>query len=321
MAEIDYRIRPAKSIQRKMLCEAFRKFEKLYNINIKKYQYVGMGAYSFSDFYLFHKILSIKKMISIDRDMTMKKRFELNRPYDCIKMEYGTTNEILPCLDWTKPTLLWLDYTESIKLYMLTDVSTFISNAVSGSILLVTVDAEPKHLTEDMGKNLDEIYEHRKSILEKNIERSNVPLSTQHIDMSKKKLPQTYRKAFMNTINAVISDRNSAIEEQKKISYKQLFNFLYADGAQMLTFGGTIYNEKNKSYFEKRQSDLPEFIRTAEEEYEIEVPLITYKEKHTLDKLMPSSNSKRSVDFLTKDALNQYSKIYRYFPSFVEAEL
>lgn len=321
MKLIDYRIRPAKSIERKMLCEALRKFEKIYNIDIKTYQYIGMGAIYFSDFYLFHKILNIKEMISIDRDKDKRERFEFNRPYDCIKMEYGTTNELLPKMDWDKPTILWLDYTDPIKIEMLTDVSTFTSNAVSGSILLVTLDAEPEHLTKDNGINLEEIFEYRKSIFEKNIGRSRMPLATKHTDMSMNNLPRLYRKTFTNTISEVISDRNLPNENEDQIYYKQLFNFIYADGAQMLTFGGIICDESNKENFERTIPDLPDFIRLGEEEYRIKVPKITYKEKHKLDKLLPSASNMGNMTFLSEEEREQYSKIYRYFPSFVEAEL
>ena len=73
--EINYAIRPAKCIERKMLCEAFRKLSVFGDV--KNYRYIGFGSPFFNDFYLFHKNLSINNMICIEKHEEDKERFEL----------------------------------------------------------------------------------------------------------------------------------------------------------------------------------------------------------------------------------------------------
>src|SRR5688572_20955159 len=91
---INYGLRPAKSIERKMLCEAFRRLSEFGSV--ESYVYIGFGSTYFSDFNLFHKQLGIRNMISLEKDKNNKARFEFNRPFKCITIEYGHSNEILP---------------------------------------------------------------------------------------------------------------------------------------------------------------------------------------------------------------------------------
>lgn len=322
--KIDYRIRPAKSIERKMLCDAFRKLT--YFKNVKQYQYIGMGSIYFSDFYITHKMLGIKNMISIEKDAHRKDRFEFNCPYQCIKIEYGLSNEILPKIELNKPTILWLDYDRPLKIEMITDISTFVSSTVSGSVLVVTIDAQPDNIIENTGENYIDNLKRRFDELLKRIGRSRMPPSVSYKDMTRDRLPKVYRRIIDNVIKELLSDKNSMIEDKDKINYKQLFNFIYSDGAQMFTLGGIIYAERDKKIVKKCNFNSLEFIRTAESPCKIVVPKITYREKNSLDKIMPlitqsSKSNEEQLNFLSQEEKNEYSKIYRYFPSFVEAEL
>ena len=105
---IDYNLRPAKSIERKMLCEAFRRL--LSFSDLTEYRYVGFGSTFFSDFSLIHKSLGLTDLISIEKEEKDKRRFRFNRPYKCIKLCFGNANDVLPNLSWAKKIILWLDY-------------------------------------------------------------------------------------------------------------------------------------------------------------------------------------------------------------------
>ena len=80
--KINYSLRPAKSIERKMLGNAFRKLSDFGAV--ESYRYIGFGSTYFSDFILFHKALGIKHMISIERDRENEERFRFNCPFRCI---------------------------------------------------------------------------------------------------------------------------------------------------------------------------------------------------------------------------------------------
>ncbi|MBK9388786.1 MAG: hypothetical protein IPN68_00865 [Bacteroidetes bacterium] len=106
---INYDLRPAKAIERKMLCDLFHRLSSFNQLN--RYQYIGFGSTYFSDFSQFHKNLGFKDLISIEKDIKNEKRFKFNIPYSCIKLLLGHSNEILPTLALENtPTILWLDY-------------------------------------------------------------------------------------------------------------------------------------------------------------------------------------------------------------------
>ena len=60
--KIDYRVRPAKAVERKMFVEILRKLSEFGRL--EGYRYVGLGSLYFSDFKLFHRVLGFDSMIS-----------------------------------------------------------------------------------------------------------------------------------------------------------------------------------------------------------------------------------------------------------------
>jgi hypothetical protein len=70
--KINYSLRPAKSIERKMLCDAFRRLSAFGKV--ENYQYIGFGSTYFSDFSLFHKALGIsnKEIRHLDTQLPIK---------------------------------------------------------------------------------------------------------------------------------------------------------------------------------------------------------------------------------------------------------
>jgi len=65
---INYALRPAKAIERRMLCAAFERLHPFQRI--QDYRYVGFGSIYFSDFQLLHRQLGITDMLSIERDIS-----------------------------------------------------------------------------------------------------------------------------------------------------------------------------------------------------------------------------------------------------------
>src|SRR5690349_11519838 len=111
---INYSLRPAKHVERKMLVESFRKLSEF--DAIRNYRYIGFGSIYFSDFHLLHKSLGITNMLSIEKDEHNQSRFEFNSPFDCVDIKFGMSDAILPTLEWENiPTIIWLDYDGKLK--------------------------------------------------------------------------------------------------------------------------------------------------------------------------------------------------------------
>jgi hypothetical protein len=302
-----------------MLCEAFRKL--LNFADLSKYRYVGFGSTFFTDFSFIHKSLGLKDLVSIEKEREDKSRFRFNCPYKCIRLIFGDATDVLPNLSWSKKIILWLDYDYKIEESMFTDIGIFISRAQSGSLLLLTMDATPDDLP-----NSPEDKSRYAQLLER-VGSIKMPLGISENDLVPKNYPRTCYKIINNEIDESLSKRNGGLEN--KLIYKQLFNFLYRDSAPMLTIGGIIYSTSDEEKINKCNFEGLEFVKSKRhifDPYRIIVPNLTFREMRYLDKWLPYDrfrgiDKKANIRFLSSHLIDDYSRIYRYFPNFVEAEM
>jgi len=309
---INYTLRPAKHIERKMMLDVFRSLGTF--DSVAAYRYIGFGSIYFSDFYLVHKHLGITDMISIEKDSNNEKRFSFNRPFSCISIQFGNSVDVLPTLAWDRRTIIWLDYDGTLDKDVLADIRCVCSNLAMGSMLIITVNAEPE--SKDNQTRAVEL-------LKKRIGENNVPSDITDSELRKWGTAQTYRRIIHNQIQESVSDRNGVLNPGNKVIYQQLFNFNYADGMKMVTVGGVFYDEGQISLMsvESLVSAFP-FIRRDEFAYQIRVPNLTYREIRHLDRLLPSEGSQVEVEIgIPEDDLRHYSETYRYFPNFVDIDI
>jgi putative O-methyltransferase len=312
---IHYGLRPAKNVQRKMLVETFRRLSEFGTVS--SYRYVGFGSTYFSDFSLFHKTLGIQNMVSIEKDVSNRKRFEFNRPFNCIKMMFGDSSEILPSLNWNAKTILWLDYDGPLAPSMLADVRFFCGSAQAGSFIVVTVNAEPYELGQD---NL------RMEELLRVFGRERIPPDFKEQELSGWGTSRVFRRILTAEILATLSERNGGLAKDNKMQYGQLFDFCYKDGDRMLTIGGLIFDQSQKTIYAKCGFEQLEFLRSSLKSDSkprlIEVPKLTYREIRHLDRQLPRPKSKRLTSpNVPLNDIKQYETNYRYFPTFAETEV
>ena len=172
---INYRLRPAKSIERKMLCEAFRKLSIFGST--ETFRYVGLGSFYFVDFVILHKELGITNMISIERDVQNIERYEFNKPYNNIRIHDGESSDVLIRLPWDMRTIVWLDYDGRLDKSILGDVATFCMKALPVSLLVVSVNSHAEKF--DPEKKVGEIGELRLAELRERVGEENVPVPDQ----------------------------------------------------------------------------------------------------------------------------------------------
>ncbi|NVM20275.1 MAG: hypothetical protein HWN68_00660 [Desulfobacterales bacterium] len=307
--KINYNIRAAKCIERKMLCESFRRLSVFGKI--ESYNYVGFGSTYFSDFSFFHKSLDIRNMISIEKDENNKDRFEFNRPFRCIKMEYGSSNEILQKLNWDARTILWLDYDGRLNQEVLLDINSFCTKVTPGSLIIISVNAEP-------GKELGTRFQKLRDA----VGHKKIPEGTREKDLLKWGTAKVFRAIIYNEIMQILNGRNGVRSQGNKLCYRQLFNFNYSDGAKMLTTGGIIYDEGQRPLFDRCSFRDLLYIREEDEAYHIEIPNLTFKEIRYLDEQLPRKQGQTlTISGVRQADINKYEKVYRYFPAFTEANL
>lgn len=312
--EIDYRVRPAKSIERKMLAESFRRL--VYFRDPSKYSYIGMGSLYFSDFNLFHRSLGFETMLSIEdtSNSTVQARFKMNVPYGHIQMEFGRAGVVLQQTACWKdaPAVIWLDYDGKLSRECLRDLEYVASNAASGTVLIISVNADRLKLIDsydDDGNEIDEQTLTPLQMLEHNIDSGRVPLGTSNDDLSGWGVAAVYR----SVIDAAIR-KGTKLHEKNDFTYEQIYNFTYTDGAKMLTAGGVLFAEPDRGRFNDARFDTLEFVRLGAEAYRIDPPKLTYAEMRAIN-----SNSQGLP--IPDGDVSKYRKTYRYFPHFIEAEV
>lgn len=333
--DINYALRPAKSIERKMLVDTFRRLSAF--ASLSSYRYIGFGSTYFSDFILFHRVLNITNMLSIEKDEANAERFEFNVPFKCVKIAFGRSTAILPTLKWKTRTIAWLDYDGPLTAEVLADVAFFTTNAPSGSVLVVSVNANASdddaadrasdesavvQPESDEPKSPAAAAERRLQRFRARVGHTKVPATVTPRDMRKWGIADVSKRIITNEINDTIRARNGALEGEDKVTYSQLFNFHYADRARMLTVGGIIYTLGEEKHYREAMFDSLSFVRINGEAYHIEVPNLTYREIRNLEKQMPCVDETTiKAHGVSLTDIQKYARVYRFFPTFAEADV
>jgi hypothetical protein len=317
--QFDYRLRPNKSAERKMICEALQHLSFFDQVN--NYQYIGFGATTFVDFVLFHKMLNITDMISIEVEEDYEPRVEFNKPYQCIQIKIGHSNEVIPQLSLKKKTILWLDYDGRLTDEVLKDIAYISAEVVSGSIMIITVHASPYQVN-DPTAPYSEIKKTRIQCLRDDIGDDKVPPKIEGKQLEGLEMGKTLQRIIHNEIAEVLRDRNGILSDEHKMHYKQIFHFSYRDGARMISLGGVFYENRDKDRYTLCNFESLDYVRTGEEPYFINAPVITPREKNFLNKLLPLGTTDKALEIgLTKTEIENYKNLYRYYPDYAEIEL
>jgi hypothetical protein len=255
-------------------------------------------------------------MITIEKEVSRAERVTFNVPFACVQPEFGDTSEVLPRLPWQTPLIIWLDYDKRIDFGKLDDIKFCIQNMLSGSALAATFRVSPNDFDSTAGlPDLDRRLRIINEDVRGCIPDSVTPGVTANLD--------TTSRLIMNAaIDEGINDRNLAVPEDQQVTYRQFLFFWYDDGTPMVTIGGLVMNEADSSRFEKADlADLP-FIRQHDEPYRLRPPKLTLRERRYIDQQLPRDPGTvlACAGILTED-LDEYARLYRYFPWFVEAEI
>lgn len=301
---VQYDLRPAKQVERRMLVDAFQRLAQA-GFEIRDYQYTGFGSIYFVDFIIFHKLLGINKLVSIEHDGSLEERVKYNCPFKCVDIKIDLSTNIIPTLSQDSNHILWLDYDEPVKSSILDDMYLAGSQLSSGSIILVTVDVEPPDKESDEPKVSKEYFENEASKY----------LGTMEIqEFTKSKLPRTSMLVLLKALKEGMRGRIG-------IEYHPIFNFLYADDHRMITIGGVIGSEVEKRKIGKMNLEGASYLRTNIDDnpYEIKVTPFTRKERHLLDSAMPCTDGWQPNEFtIPAEHIEAYREIYRFLPAYAE---
>ena len=306
---INYALRPAKNMERKMIVEAFGRLRGFYSLD--SYRYIGFGSPYFADFSLVHRQLGIQELVCIEREVDDAKRFEFNRPFDCIELIFDDSSSVLPTLEWIdRPSMIWLDYDDSISGDILSDIDFVCESISGGSFLVVTV----RNNVNDFGGTPSERLEGLRSAI-----GDKLPADAVGADATPKRFGQLLWRVLDAEIKYVLNARGAALRPSLRFAYDQILHFDYRDGARMLTVGGVIYQTGQRAHFGHCDFDSLSFSRGDSQVCRITPPPLTFKEIRALNAQLPGDGV--SLPGVPPRLIRQYADHYRYFPNYVDAEL
>lgn len=301
--KVFYDLRPAKQIERRMMFDTFQAMAEV-GVPISDYQYTGMGSIFFVDFLLFHRWLGLSKLLSVEHDTRIEKRVMFNRPFDCVEVAMAPVGDVIPTLRSDGRHILWLDYDDRLNSAMLQDVVLAAQTLSAGSMLFITLDISPPA---GSGPTEWRTYFEREG-------GDYAPFETSLDRFAKTALPMTNAEILSNALRQGVAGRTGVL-------YRPLFAFAYADGCPMLTVGGMLAGaDDNQKIDLLDPAELP-FLRLASNDppYEIDVPVLTRRERLYLDQNMPCPPGWNPSAFeMSPDELEQYRKVYRYYPIYGE---
>jgi hypothetical protein len=300
--KVAYDLRPAKQIERRMFIDALQRLA-FAGFDIGDYQYTGFGSIFFVDFVLFHKLLGLRRLLSVEYSEKIEKRVKFNRPFKEIELSMNSITDVIPTLSGDRKHLLWLDYDDVLQKSHIADLVLAGTYLTPGSILLVTVDVEPpggetprewkQHFEDQAGDYLG-------------------PL-TELTDFAESNLIAVNTTILVRAITSGLVAREA--------HFYPFFWFVYEDGHKMLTLGGMIATETERRKVEASAIRLASYYREAfvGEPYFIRVPNLTRKERVFLDREMPCADGWTTEEFeVDADSIRDYREVYRFLPAYAE---
>jgi hypothetical protein len=313
--KIDYSLRPAKHAERRMLSEIFRRLRPFQPV--EEYAYIGLGSVWFADFALFHRALGIRDMQSIERASGAKARIEANKPFAAINVHYQESSVVLPTLDWSKRSFVWLDYDEPLSLGMLLDLKTVASRAISGSVLAVSVQCH--HAAEIAQAAEEPEGPNAFTRFRENFGRELVPSKASEEDLSGWPFGALSRTMIAAQIEAALAVRNLGVSAGNVVRFIPICDINYEDGAKMTTTVGILAEERDHASVANCGFDRLDFMPSSGRLIKIKVPILTNREIRHLERQLPKAGALQCGEIPSSEA-DCFAELYRYLPNFAVLE-
>ena len=312
--KVPYDLRPRKQVERRMMAHMFQLMAEA-GFPISTYRYAGFGAFFFVDFILFRRLLGITDMVSIEHDLNSKERVLFNRPFKDIKVKFLSSSDYIYKIDRDQPHILWLDYDQPIAHDYLTDIEIATSFLSAGSVLIATFDVDfdkagDINIRESVPNQRARVWFNR---FQEECGELFDP-TWDNSDFNASEIPKRTTEVVKNAIFSGLNMRSG-------ITFEPLFNFLYADGHEMLTIGGVICSKQEKRKLRMIEWEELPFIRRelSMDPFRIKVPVLTRKERLYIDSHMPSETDWVPDEFeIEPAAILDYREVYRYCPLYAE---
>jgi hypothetical protein len=323
---VPYHLRQNKHVDRQLFVELLSHANR--KSPVKDALYISFGGVYFEDFKLIHQVFGTKKLLSIEKEEWVVKRQEHNKPYGCIVCRHMDSSELTNNIEkirsefGKRQMICWLDFAAaSNRRGQLEEISLLAKNAREFDILRITMNVNPATL----GQFPDELITVRN---QRRLEKlradyaDKVPREIGLTDVTKEGFALFGQEMIKHEIQ-------SALSSSPGLFFQPMGSYTYSDSEHtMLTVTGTFLGEENVEDYilQTRLRDF-EFAGLGWELRHINVPLLSQREKLTLDQKFGSGRSLAEIVLslkfqfdkrsdLSENMLNSYLRFHRYYPHF-----
>lgn len=289
-------------------------FKRMRFAPIETYRYLGFGSVAFVDFRMVHKALGIKDLVSIEATEAEEEqtRFNHNNPYAGLTLHFGHSSNVLPTLDLTKRSLVWLDYDGALSRSMANDLATVGRHAPSGTFLGLTFAASFPTTTPGRENELKRLKEEFPKFLADD---------TKAIALDGAKFGEFGRATLGALLERAVSDSDAGEQNPDKVrSVRQICFFKYKDGAPMITVGWLVVASSDLPIFNACKFAALPFVRTGATPFVIKIPLITPLEVREMERRLPNLATATDLNWIPEEERKNFGSVYRYLPHFSAVE-
>lgn len=324
---VPYHLRQNKHVDRQLFIDLMSHANRV--TSIQDSLYISFGGVYFEDFKLVHQIFGTQKLLSIEREDWIVERQQHNKPHGCIKCKQMSSRQLVDNLVQIRKrfgkqqVICWLDFAEAAaRRGQLEDVGIFAKSAVEYDILRVTMNVNPATLSgQQPGETIDTRDQRRLEELRKKFS-DKVPREIELRDVTEKGFPLFGLEMMKHAIQRALSSSQG-------LFFQPMGSYSYSDSEHtMLTLTGVFLSDEHvEDYLLRTQLRKSEFACLNWELMHINVPLLSQREKLTLDQKFGSCKTVEQVASSLKFRVNKkpelselmlksYFTFHRYYPHF-----
>lgn len=327
-----YHLRPNKAVDRLIFVEILRAFELLYPLD--NHVYIGFGGPFLEDFRLLAQVFPKLELISIENDEETLKRQLSHLCSSRMTALHSTFEQFLATnLPSDQPVVVWADYTD-MKRECLVEAADIARRVTPGSVYKITVRAEsPVPGILNLGRRrLKKIPKNKRTAFEKFCSDYRDRMAVDDISFGHSWFTwegfsdSGFPELLFKMIRAVVEGSCSHPK-----TFIPLHACKYSDGTIMLSLTGMFcLDDEREKIVNHFKSNCPVSCVSDCRVEEIDVPVLTTKERLSLDRILPTSccDGKVCVEKLgylidgddseaaSVRKMGQYEKFYRLYPYF-----
>ena len=303
-----YHLRVNKAIDRFLMVDILDRLKR--HCDISDYTYYGFGGPYLEDCRLIHDRCPEIQIVSIENNEQTFKRQEFHRFTKNLEIRYEDFADFLLNFSSSGREIIWLDYIDR-EYSRFNEFKDILGKVSENSVVKITIRAERDK------QNLTKFKEQYPKMLPSLTPQDDINEAPKLVKLLQDMLQIAAQRALPASGESVFQLLNS--------SY-------YKDSSQMLSVTGIVCNKNEVSEIQQWFTDWAFLNLTWENPREINVPILSIKERLHLEQHMPTSditghtlsdalgykidNSKEHIK-----KLKQYEEYYQYYPYFARVSI